>query len=502
MTATASSYAGADFVPANAADENNGTLWKTRGYTYPQWLTIDLGVSKSVKRVETEFQFAQVPYQYKLEYSINGTSWTMFADRQTNTSWGPMIDTVATAVSARYIRITMTGDSTPTRPNPEIGIWNLKIYDGVDKANVAPWVDAGPNRTGSTAFPTISLYGNVIDDGQPNGPVTCTWSKVSGPGTVTFADSSNPETTATFSAAGTYVLQLQGNDGSLAGTAQATYNITSSPGTKLVGYSFEEPGGTLVMDGSNNARDALFGSDNAVKHDPTRGSGPVSKAVAFNGVNSFISVPALSTYSALSIAAWVKLDALSDYSGILCANGSATGAPQLCVRGTGALEFSVAGCSPGALTSAFRFTSQTLGKWTHVAVTYDSASKNVIFYINGVAETTQSFTTAQTINLSAGSRIGAWDGGGRYLPGKIDEVNVYNAVLTPSDVATLAGGATFKKVSDAKALTDGQSITVTAVPITYCAVNAYLNRKYHQLLHRGRGPGRGNARRGRTCRLG
>ena len=192
VTATASSYAGADFVAANAADENNGTLWKTRGYTYPQWLTIDLGVSKSVKRVETEFQFAQVPYQYKLEYSINGTSWTMFADRQTNTSWGPMSDTVATAVSARYIRITMTGDSTPTRPNPEIGIWNLKIYDGVDKANVAPWVDAGPNRTGSTAFPTISLYGNVIDDGQPNGPVTCTWSKVSGPGTVTFADSRIP----------------------------------------------------------------------------------------------------------------------------------------------------------------------------------------------------------------------------------------------------------------------------------------------------------------------
>jgi hypothetical protein len=42
--------------------------------------------------------------------------------------------------------------------------------------------------------------------------VTSTWSKVSGPGTVTFADPAKPATTATFSAAGSYTLRLTASD--------------------------------------------------------------------------------------------------------------------------------------------------------------------------------------------------------------------------------------------------------------------------------------------------
>jgi hypothetical protein len=43
----------------------------------------------------------------------------------------------------------------------------------------------------------------------PTGPAPrTTWSKVSGPGLVTFADASAPSTTATFSAAGEYVLRV------------------------------------------------------------------------------------------------------------------------------------------------------------------------------------------------------------------------------------------------------------------------------------------------------
>ena len=62
-----------------------------------------------------------------------------------------------------------------------------------------------------------TLSGSITDDGLPNPPgtVTATWSTVSGPGTVTFANAAAPATTATFSASGSYVLRLTGNDGSL-----------------------------------------------------------------------------------------------------------------------------------------------------------------------------------------------------------------------------------------------------------------------------------------------
>ena len=77
--------------------------------------------------------------------------------------------------------------------------------------NQAPVVDAGPNRTipqGSQA----SLDGTVTDDG-PIGNVTYAWSRVSGPGAVTFTSGTSVDTMASFSAAGTYVLRLTANDG-------------------------------------------------------------------------------------------------------------------------------------------------------------------------------------------------------------------------------------------------------------------------------------------------
>lgn len=80
--------------------------------------------------------------------------------------------------------------------------------------NDPPSVGAGPDieiLEGGAA----SLQGTVADDGFPAvpGAVTAQWAKVFGPGEVTFADASNPVTTATFSAPGTYILRLGASDG-------------------------------------------------------------------------------------------------------------------------------------------------------------------------------------------------------------------------------------------------------------------------------------------------
>ena len=60
-----------------------------------------------------------------------------------------------------------------------------------------------------------SLSGTATDDGVPGIGLTTTWSKVSGPGTVTFGNASALSTTASFSVAGTYVLRLTASDGLL-----------------------------------------------------------------------------------------------------------------------------------------------------------------------------------------------------------------------------------------------------------------------------------------------
>jgi len=59
------------------------------------------------------------------------------------------------------------------------------------------------------------------------GSLTATWSKASGPGDVTFGNASQTVTTATFSATGTYVLQLTAGDSLL--TASDDVTITVNP---------------------------------------------------------------------------------------------------------------------------------------------------------------------------------------------------------------------------------------------------------------------------------
>jgi len=91
--------------------------------------------------------------------------------------------------------------------------------------NQPPAVNAGANQT-ITLPAAANLNGTVTDDGLPNPPgaVTVTWSKDSGPGTVTFANSAAKVTTATFSVAGSYVLRLTASDSAL--TASATTTVT------------------------------------------------------------------------------------------------------------------------------------------------------------------------------------------------------------------------------------------------------------------------------------
>jgi len=63
----------------------------------------------------------------------------------------------------------------------------------VSPANQAPVVNAGADQT--ITLPAVAnLAGTVTDDGLPNPPatVTKTWSKVSGPGTVTFGTPNAP----------------------------------------------------------------------------------------------------------------------------------------------------------------------------------------------------------------------------------------------------------------------------------------------------------------------
>ena len=120
-------------------------------------------------------------------------------------------------------------------------------------ANQAPTVSAGPDQT--IALPESAvLDGTVSDDGKPDPPgaLATTWSQVSGPGTVTFADASAVDTTATFSSAGNYVLRLAADDSEQTALDEVTIIVNEDPSTPetILHLSFDSvatlPGGLSV----------------------------------------------------------------------------------------------------------------------------------------------------------------------------------------------------------------------------------------------------------------
>ncbi len=107
------------------------------------------------------------------------------------------------------------------------------LRPSVGGSNNPPAVSAGVDQ--SVAFPAAAnLDGTVSDDGLPSNTLTTLWKKVIGPGTVTFGNAAAVDTTASFSAAGTYVLELSASDGALSNSARVTVAVQTAATTQAV----------------------------------------------------------------------------------------------------------------------------------------------------------------------------------------------------------------------------------------------------------------------------
>jgi hypothetical protein len=136
-------------------------------------------------------------------------------------------------------------------------------------ANLAPLVDAGGDRVVYLPAP-IPLAGTVSDDGRPVEPgrVTVTWSKVSGPGSVTFASSGAASSAVSFSAPGTYVLRLSASDGALTARDDVTFRVFPAGS-----------GNSQVLTSDHATAQAYFG----------RSSTTVQQAQSFKAAGPFLS---------------------------------------------------------------------------------------------------------------------------------------------------------------------------------------------------------------------
>jgi hypothetical protein len=86
---------------------------------------------------------------------------------------------------------------------------NVRILGAAARRDAPPTLSASVSEE-------LSLFGSVHDEGLPRGrDLTVTWSKLDGPGVVTFSPPGAARTRASFSAAGTYELELAASDSEL-----------------------------------------------------------------------------------------------------------------------------------------------------------------------------------------------------------------------------------------------------------------------------------------------
>jgi hypothetical protein len=88
------------------------TRWaQALGAADPSWAQVDLGSAVSVRSVVATFELSS-GYRYLIQYSTDGSTWSTFADHTGSATTQQInVSTPAAAVTARYLRLTVTNSN-------------------------------------------------------------------------------------------------------------------------------------------------------------------------------------------------------------------------------------------------------------------------------------------------------------------------------------------------------------------------------------------------------
>lgn len=225
-----------------------------------------------------------------------------------------------------------------------------------------------------------------------------------------------------------------GQAGPITATTQSVKPVVVPDG--LQGYwRMDETDGEQVYDSSGKDRHGLV-CDGAI-----RVVGKQAGAFGFDGIDDHVAVQGggfdIPTTDQYSVAAWVWISETATTRQTIVARGD--GAPiSLFVETDGRLGARIRTSGPAA--TFYSTDPLEITHWHHVAATYQNGAFKL--YVNGVEDVSEACTGAPsvfTIYLTIGSAVGSGypAAGGQYFHGMIDDVRIYNRVLTSSEVATL-----------------------------------------------------------------
>lgn len=288
-----------------------------------------------------------------------------------------------------------------------------------------------------SALGEVGVAGDVLLDTASSDAVSYRWSLNGGPVTTTATTAGAARTISVTPNALMNTLSVYTVDGAGNQSLTATHIFKVAPRAVDVQWSFNDPAAI----GADTGRDqdaplALGGTW-------SDGVGRVEEALSTAGgapATSPITASAgVSATSNFSIGAWVRLDAP--------AQGTTTTLLSATFSQGNVFEFGyepasnkwTAGRRSGTSVSLASSTTAALHVWTHLAATYDTATKNLKFYVNGRLAGTVTYPSAAWV--SSNWRLGCGNLAGvasSCMTGLLDEVNLYQAILAPDEIRDLA----------------------------------------------------------------
>lgn len=169
---TASSYYNSSYNPGKAIDgiETPSNYWGTDSSALlPQWLTLDLWNQTIINQVTTHFyDFNTRTYTYYVEASTDGSSWFTVVSAKSGS--GLVTDTFP-QVTARFVRLTVTGNSANTAAHVE----EIEVNQPTLASNSTPTPTPTPSPTPTpTPTPTITPTPTTTPTPTPNPTPTST----------------------------------------------------------------------------------------------------------------------------------------------------------------------------------------------------------------------------------------------------------------------------------------------------------------------------------------
>ena len=215
------------------------------------------------------------------------------------------------------------------------------------------------------------------------------------------------------------------------------------PTDGLVGYwALDETTGLVANDTSGSGINGTMLNGLDAENDSV--SGMINGAISFDGTDDMINLgDNYDDISNLTVAAWVNAGGFNTLNGILGKEvGGASSSSFVLRAGDAALPSNqLQWVVVDSALTRYKLDSNVFmntGEWYHVVATHDTTGR-VALYVNGTLSVESAGVTNGTINNGTQDLIIGNNslGGGRYWTGAIDDVRIYNRVLTLNEIQQL-----------------------------------------------------------------